>query len=419
MANPSPSYRATLAVPGFGRIIGASLIGRGANQMLSVVIVLFVLARFHSPALAGIAVFATIGPSLVVSPVAGALLDRYGRVRLMMLDYWLAAASLAVMAALSVGGLLSPPVLVLVALVGGITGILSAAGMRSVVPLLLPPDLWGRGNAIDSSGYTITVIIGPALGGFSVGVLGPEAAILIAAALYAAGAISLLGAPEPGPKSRATESLLRSALAGVQYVARHAVLRAIAASLVLLNIGAGVMVVAMPVLALQHLHGSSAVVGILWALQGVGGASAGFIFGRLDTNGHERWIIVAAVVVTAIGTALMAVAPNLYALGVGSLVVGLATGPLDVTLFSLRQRVTGTQWLGRAIAVSMTFNFIGFPIGSALSGAFIAVGVRFALGLAAVLALCGGAVGALALPQPARSGAGHQDHRQQDQRPAH
>jgi MFS family permease len=142
----SPSYRATLAVPGFGRLVVASFIGRAASAMLGVVLVLFVLQRFDSPALAGIAVFASIGPSLVLSPVAGALLDRYGRVRMIMLDYGVAAVALAAMAMLSASGRLSPPLLVVLATISGITGMLSAAGMRSVVPLMLPDDLRGKGQ---------------------------------------------------------------------------------------------------------------------------------------------------------------------------------------------------------------------------------------------------------------------------------
>jgi len=401
MESRSPSYRATLAVPGFGRIMGASLIGRGAGAMLNVVMVLFVLQRFRSPALAGITVFAFVGPGLALSPIAGALLDRYGRVRLIKLDYLVGAAGLAAIAGLSWTGHLTPPLLIALALVGGITGILSAAGVRSVVPLVLPEHLWGRGNAIDSSGYTVTILVGPALGGVVVGVLGPEAALLIVGVLLVLGAASLVAVTEPGnPHDGKLESLLTSALAGVKYVARHTVLRGIATSLTALNVGAGMMVVAMPVLALQQLRGSSIAVGALWAVQGLGGAAAGFIFGRLETRGREKHIIIAGLLGTAVATGLMAVAPNLWLLALGSLGVGLVTGPLDVTLFSLRQRVTGTQWLGRAIAVSMSFNFMGYPIGSAISGPFVAVSPRFALGIAAGLAVVSGGTAAVMLRPP-------------------
>jgi MFS family permease len=399
METPGPSYRATFAVPGFGRLVVAGLIGRAASAMLNVVLVLFVLERFHSPGLAGVAVFASIGPSLFLSPIAGALLDRYGRVRLIMLDYLVAAAALGTMAVLSSVGQLSPPLLVILAMVSGITGMLSAAGMRTVVPLMLPDDLWGRGNAIDSSGYTITIIVGPALGGLLVGLLGPEAAIGVTVGLYATGAASLLGFPEPGERG-IEGSLLASSLAGMRYVLRHAILRGMAISLTVLNIGAGILVVAMPVLVLRQMHGDSTTVGVLWALQGVGGAVSGFIAGRFETRRRERQIILAGILATAAATAVIAAAPNVYILGLACLLLGLVTGPLDVTLFSLRQRVTGQQWLGRAIAVSMSLNFAGFPIGSGVSGAFIAVDVRFALAVAAGLSLAGAGLAALLLRPP-------------------
>ena len=401
MDTGAPSYRATLAVPGFGRIMGASLVGRGAGAMLNVVMVLFVLQRFRSPALAGITVFAFVGPGLVLSPIAGALLDRYGRVRLIKLDYLVGAAALAAIAGLSWSGRLTPLVLVGLALVGGITGILSAAGVRSVVPLVLPEHLWGRGNAIDSSGYTVTILVGPALGGVVVGLLGPEAAMLVVSLLFILGAASLVAVTEPGSRHDGRgEPLLASALAGVRYVAGHVVLRAIATSLTALNVGAGMMVVAMPVLALRNLGGGSVAVGALWAVQGLGGAAAGFVFGRLETRGREKGLVIAGLLGTALATAVMAGAPNLLVLALGSLGIGLVTGPLDVTLFSLRQRVTGTRWLGRAIAVSMSFNFVGYPIGSAISGPFIAIGPRFALLLAAALAVLSAGIAAVMLRIP-------------------
>ena len=54
--------------------------------MWTVGIVLFALERYHSPSIAGISIFVLIFPGLTVSPIAGALLDRHGRKRLMRLD---------------------------------------------------------------------------------------------------------------------------------------------------------------------------------------------------------------------------------------------------------------------------------------------------------------------------------------------
>ena len=86
---PEPaSYRALLGVPGLGRALLSTQLARIAQSMVSVAIVLFTLAEYGSPILAGVVTFVSIAPGLVLSPVGGALLDRHGRVRLIVLDYF-------------------------------------------------------------------------------------------------------------------------------------------------------------------------------------------------------------------------------------------------------------------------------------------------------------------------------------------
>ena len=55
--------------------------------MFSVLLVLFVLETHHSASLSGIVVVCSQVPGIIVSPIAGALLDRGSRVALMRLDY--------------------------------------------------------------------------------------------------------------------------------------------------------------------------------------------------------------------------------------------------------------------------------------------------------------------------------------------
>jgi hypothetical protein len=47
---------------------------------------------------------------------------------------------------------------------------------------------------------------------------------------------------------------------------------------------------------------------------------------------------------------------------------GILNGPLDVAMFTIRQRRTDPAWMGRAFALSMSFNFLGFPVGTGLGG---------------------------------------------------
>ena len=57
---PEPSYRALFAVPQLGRVVASMQSARIAQSMFGVAIVLFALAEYDSPALAGIVTFASI-----------------------------------------------------------------------------------------------------------------------------------------------------------------------------------------------------------------------------------------------------------------------------------------------------------------------------------------------------------------------
>jgi MFS family permease len=393
------NYRALLAIPGFGRLAAGTFLGRMANQMFEIALVLFVLQRFHSPTLAGLTIFMSIVPGLLVSPLAGALLDRHGRVRLIILDHFLAATVMTAIVALSLTGHLTPYLLVPMVGVMSLTAMLSGGGIRSLVPLLLPRHLWGRGNAVDSSGYMITSILGPAIGGVLVGLVGGEATLAVVAVTWAVTAFTYIGIPDP----RAEEgdpgaSLFRSALGSVGYVLGNRTLRGLAASMSLSNVGYGMMIVLVPVLVLQHLHGNSAQVGGYFAASGAVGTVAGLVYGHHYREGGENRTVAVTGLVSAGSVLLLAFSGSYAMVLAAGMIFGLSIGPGDVSMFSLRQRRTEVAWLGRAMAISMSLNYAGSPIGSALAGPLLAVSLRMAFIVAAIIAASGALLALVAIP---------------------
>ena len=166
------SYRALLGVPRLGRVVTSMGLARIGQSMVGVALVLFALSVYDSPALAGIVTFASVVPGLLIAPIAGALLDRHGRVRLMILDYLVALVSLALIGGLALAGLLPAPVLVVIVVVTSLTSILSIVGLRTIFPIIVPTRLWGRVNAIDANGYVVATILGPPLAASLVAILG-------------------------------------------------------------------------------------------------------------------------------------------------------------------------------------------------------------------------------------------------------
>ena len=191
------SYRALLAVPWLPRILAAMIIARIAQSMVSIAIVLFTLIEYRSPALTGIVTLAATLPGLLVSPIAGALLDRHGRMRLVRLDYVVALLALGLIAILSLVDALPPWLLVLITAVSSLTAILSQTGLRSLFPIIVPEHLWERVNAVDSNGYVIATIFGPPLAAGLVVIVGGPLALFGTAVAFGLAALAMIGIPDP------------------------------------------------------------------------------------------------------------------------------------------------------------------------------------------------------------------------------
>ncbi len=397
-AEASPGYRHLFDVRGFARLLAATLLVRTGGSIWEFGLVLFTLQKFHSPGIAGVTVFLSIAPGIVISPLVGVLLDRHGRVRLMILDYLIAGTIALLIVWLSVSGRLTVALLLPAVAVGALTNPLGTVGSRTLFPLLVPRQLWDRANALDSLGYTLPAIVGPALAGALTAARGAELALFVSAAFFLGAAIVMLSVREPRSATPAADRLLPAAWGAVRYVLRNPSLRGIALGLSLLNIGMAAVLVGLPVLVFERLHGSPALVGQLWAVQGAAGVVGSLVAGRLNTEGRERMLLAATMLVSAISLSVLAVASNLWLVVLAMILQG-STGPGDVAMFSLRQRRTHPAWFGRAFAVSMNLNFAGVPVGAAISGQIIQRSLTAAFVLGIALCLGAAAVTYLLIPE--------------------
>jgi len=397
-AQASSGYGALLRVPGFARLYAGLVLGRVGGAMVGVTLILFVLGRYHSPALAGATAFASIVPGLVVSPLAGALLDRHGRARLVILDYLIAALTVALIAALSARHVLSPPLLLAIVALASLTNPLSSTGARSLFPVIAPPTLWERANAFDSSGHVLSQLVGAPLAGTLVGVLGPEWALVASGTVFAAAAVVMHRLPEPTSRKAAEGSLILNAWRGLRYVLANATLRGLALTLIAFNFSWGIQSIAVPVLVLDRLGRGPATVGLLWGAMGAAGLVTAFVVGRMSTRGRERRLMVGSILASAAGMAILPFAGNLVAVFVAIAIVGAANGPFDIGMFTLRQRRTDPMWFGRAFAVSMSLNWVGSPVGSAVAGPLVSWSLDAALWAAVLIALAAAIVPVVAVP---------------------
>jgi MFS family permease len=383
------TYRELLGLRGVGSLLAAASLARLADRMLALALVLYALARFHSPQLAGWATFAATAPGLVISPLAGALLDRIGAPRAIAADMGCSTGCVLIVGVLAMTGIDSAWSLLSLVAICSLSNPLSWAGIRTLLPGLVPATALGRANALDTAIHAAVDVCGPALAGVLSGVTGAAPALLVIALLYAAACLALLPMARRRPRSArgSGRGLLAEAMTGMAYVLHHRLLRSLSISYALYQAGWGILLVAVPVLAIRTLgKGASGdlLVGALWAISGAAGGVGALLAGRHGAPGQERPMMALGMLGTALAIYPVAALVGLPGLAIGLALVGFLAGPIDVGVLTLRQRSTAQTWLGRVMAVSISLNLSGLPVGAALAGVLLAWSLQATFAAAAL-----------------------------------
>jgi MFS family permease len=194
--------------------------------------------------------------------------------------------------------------------------------------------------------------------------------------------VVIVGVKDPPGSTSAEGRILRNAWDGLRYTVENKTLLGIGVGLAVLNVAGGIVSIVLPVILLSNLHLGDAVVGGVWAVMGVTGGIGALAAGRWRISGKEQPILVWGMVGYAASGLFVLASPTLAMILLTVALQGFVNGPMDVAMFTLRQRRTDPAWLGRAFAVSMSLNFLGYPVGAAVGGQLVAMGSAIAVGTA-------------------------------------
>lgn len=361
-------WRLLRAQPSFrGQFVGylASMLG---DQVGWIALVWLVLRLTGSAAAVGVATLVYIGPQAFAGPFAGALLDRFGRARTMAAANAGIALSLAAVAMLAgvAGARALGPMYALVALAGALMSF-NTAGRIALVPELVPAQWVGRANFLSQSAGQLAWLVGPAVGGVLVSLVGSNALLWADSATYVVLALALRGISGVGPATDRPADAGHDVWAGLRYVAGRRELLALALFTVLFNFFYGPFEVLLPDMARTVLGGAWAL-GLLWSAFGVGSLVTTAVLsgwrGRLTPSRSFTAIVLAWALVAlamsrvgsvAEGAAVMFVGGALYSPWAGlyaTVLQGAVPAPL-------RARVAGAQ---------SAATVLGMPLGAFVTG---------------------------------------------------
>jgi MFS family permease len=259
-----------LSHAGFLRFLSARLLASIAVQMQTVAVGWQVYAITGKPLDLGLIGLSQFLPFVLLVLPAGHVADRYNRAMILSLCIALEFFCALALLAFTLSGLEVAWPVFAVMVVFGIARAFSMPAGQAIMPNLVPPSLFSRAVAVNSSAWQVSTIAGPAIGGL-VYLLGPDIVYGTVAALLAAAFVLIIGVKTAKPARPDQPDSWHVLLEGLRFVWKKKVILG-AVSLDLFAVLFGGAVALLPAYASDILHVGRTASGWLRAAPGIGAA---------------------------------------------------------------------------------------------------------------------------------------------------
>jgi MFS family permease len=377
------------AHPQFRRFLTGQTVSLIGDQVTVVALpLLAVLVLDASAAQMGYLAAAALIPNLLFSLHAGALVDRRGHRRQMMILADVGRGLLLGLVPLAAAlGLLSLPLLYAIAFFTGSLSVLFMVSYSALFVALVPRDGYVGAQSLLNGSRAVASVVGPSLGGILVQALTAPLAIAVDAVSYAVSAAYLLRVKvvEPPQEEERRGLLLR----GARFIASSPVVRPALLATATLNFFDYAFLALFVLYATRTLGVSP---GTLGAVLGAG--AMGAVIGAAATSRVVRRIGVGPVFV--VGCVLFPMSLLLVPLAAGPHTIvllcllaaefgaGLGVVMLDISIGSIFAAAIPDRFRSRVSGAYMVVNYGVRPLGSLAGGALAtAIGTRETLWIAA------------------------------------
>jgi len=359
-----------------------------------------------SALLLGVVGFCGQIPTLVLSPFAGVLVDRFDRHRILVITQFFSMLQSLALALLALPGIIKVWEILALQVVQGVINAFDTPARQSfIVDMIEDRADLPNAIALNSSMVNGSRIIGPSIGGIVIAAVGEGWCFMIDAISYLAVIASLMAMrvakkQRPETVGRVVEELR----AGLSYVSRSVPMRSALLLLALVSTMGMPYTVLMPAIAMERLHGGPHTLGFLMTASGLGAlAGALYLASRNSVLGLGKAMVLSTI---AFGVGLAAFSQSrviwlslilLPIVGGGMMVETASTNTILQTIVEegMRGRVMsfytmaflGTAPLGSLLA-GLLADHIGAPLTILFGGlACVAAGIWFALRLPTLRAL--------------------------------
>jgi MFS family permease len=339
-----------------------------------------------SSLLLGVISFAGQIPTFVLGPMAGVWVDRWERRRVLLATQFLAAVQSLLLAGLTLSCHITIPELIGLSIFQGLINAFDFPGRQSFfIQMVNGREDLSNAIALNSSMVNGARLLGPALAGLLIGVVGEGYCFLIDGLSYFAVLASLLAMRvESQAQRKSATSMLVQLREGWTYVSTFTPIRTIMLLFAIISFMGVPYTVLMPVFATKVLHGGPHTLGFLMGAAGLGSLAATVsLAARQSIRGFYQMIPVVAAVC---GGGLVAFSlSRSYPLSLVLIgIVGFGMMQQYAASNTIIQTLVDDGMRGRVMSYYMMAYMGASPLGSLLAGSLAPV-----IGAPETVLLCG------------------------------
>jgi MFS transporter, DHA3 family, macrolide efflux protein len=370
-AQPGPAPRGMLSftIIWFGQLI--STFGSGLTN-----VALGVWAYEQTQSATLFALILTFGllPGILLAPVAGVIIDRYDRRRLLIACDVASAACMLVVALLLITGQLAIWNILLIVVLGSIIGVFQTPAYTAATTMLIPKEQYTRASGMIQTSTAASQIVTPFAAGFLYWAVGLQGIALIDFISFLVGALTLMMVHIPNPETqpgaaKEKKSMLAEAKIGWQFISERRGLLSLLGFFAIINFSFAVARVVFTPMVLR-----------IWDPRALGGilslGGIGFLLGSLALTtwgGPKRKTDGVLGFGFLFGAALLmaGISPTLALIGAASLGVMLCIPFINGCSQAIWQAKVPPQLQGRVFAMRLMIAWASAPLAYLLAGAFI------------------------------------------------
>ncbi len=355
--------------PKFGKMWLGNVISEFGDQAGWIALTWLLLHRTGSASSVGWITLLYQFPSIFTSPLAGLLLDRFPRARVMAIGNLILTLLFTLIALITL--LTEHGLIWLIYILIGLAGVvlpLNTTGGSALLPELVPANKLSQANYLIQMEWQLALILGPAIGGVLIGIIGTQALILADAATFLFTALMLFSLPVIVTETVASStSPWRDFQDGIRYLMKNRSLVALTVLTVFFNLLYGPYEVILPFVAKTIFHNPS-VLGLWWTVFAIGSIAGSAMFSMREWRYSISRSLAFIIVMWGVVTTAIAFSHTIWVTASIMLVAGIVFSPWGALVMTVRQKIIPPQLQGRVIGATMSFTTAGMPIGAWITG---------------------------------------------------